>query len=109
KRYVDIKTIDGQKHRSSYTQIKDDRFKPIGILNIPYVENENYYKNEINNFLIRLSQVYTFTILIAFAIAYFLATYITKSLKTISDKISETNLNQKNEKIVLTANSKEIN
>ncbi|HEY0092449.1 MAG TPA: ATP-binding protein, partial [Flavobacterium sp.] len=32
-----------------------------------------------------------------------------QSLKTISDKINETSLNQKNEKIVLKANSKEIN
>lgn len=109
KRYVDIKTIDGQKHRSSFTQIKDERFKPIGILNIPYVENDSYYQNEISNFLIRLSQVYAFTILIAFIVAYFLSTYITRSLKTISDKINETNLNQKNQKIVLAANSKEIN
>jgi len=42
-------------------------------------------------------------------LAYFLSTYITQSLKTISDKLRETSLNQKNEKIVLEANSKEIN
>jgi nitrogen fixation/metabolism regulation signal transduction histidine kinase len=48
-------------------------------------------------------------LLIAFALAYFLASYITKSLKTISDKINETSLNQKNEKIVIEANSREIN
>ena len=42
-------------------------------------------------------------------LAYFLSSYITKSLKTISDKLNETSLNQKNEKIVLEANSKEIN
>jgi nitrogen fixation/metabolism regulation signal transduction histidine kinase len=48
-------------------------------------------------------------LVIAFALAYFLSSYITKSLKTISDKLSETSLNQKNEKIVLEANSKEIN
>ncbi len=109
KRYVDIKTINGQKHRSSFTQIKDEKFKPIGILNVPYVEDDSYYQTEISNFLIRLGQVYTFTLLIAFALAYFLSTYITQSLKTISDKISETRLNQKNKKIVLTANSREIN
>jgi nitrogen fixation/metabolism regulation signal transduction histidine kinase len=48
-------------------------------------------------------------LVIAFALAYFLSTYITQSLKTISDKLSETSLEQKNEKIVLEANSKEIN
>ncbi|RTY96062.1 ATP-binding protein [Flavobacterium sp. GT3R68] len=109
KRYVDIKNIDGQKNRSSYSQIKDEKFKPLGILNLPYVEDDSFYENELQNFLIRLAQVYSFMLVIAFGLAYFLSTYITKSLKTISDKLSETSLNQKNEKIVLEANSKEIN
>ncbi|GAB3713467.1 HAMP domain-containing sensor histidine kinase [Flavobacterium koreense] len=109
KRYVDIKSVDGIKNRSSYTQIKDDKFKPLGILNLPYVDDDSFYENEIQEFLIRLSQVYFFMLIIAFALAYFLASYITQSLKTISDKINETSLNQKNEKIVIEANSREIN
>ncbi|RZJ36077.1 MAG: GHKL domain-containing protein [Flavobacterium sp.] len=109
KRYVDIRTIDGRKNRSSYSQIKDDKFKPLGILNLPYVEDDGFYENELRNFLIRLGQVYSFMLIIAFGLAYLLSTYITQSLKTISDKITETSLNQKNEKIVLKANSKEIN
>jgi signal transduction histidine kinase len=109
KRYVDIKTINGVKNRSSYSQIKDDKFKPLGILNLPYVEDDGFYENELNSFLIRLGQVYSFMLIVAFAVAYFLSSYITKSLKTISDKLNETSLYQKNEKIVLEANSKEIN
>ena len=109
KRYVDIKTIDGKKNRSAFSQIKDDKFKPLGILNLPYVEDDGYYENELKSFLIRLGQVYSFMLIMAFALAYFLSSYITKSLKTISDKLSETSLSQKNEKIVLEASSKEIN
>ena len=109
KRYVDIHTANGKKNRSSFTQIKDDKFKPIGILNLPYEEDDSYYESELRNFLIRLSQVYSLMLIIAFAVAYFLSSYITQSLKTISDKINETSLNQKNEKIMLRANSKEIN
>jgi len=109
KRYVDIKNIDGQKNRSSYSLIKDDKFKPLGILNLPYVEDDSYYQTELQSFLMRLAQVYTFMLLVAFGVAYFLSSYITKSLKTISDKLSETSLSQKNEKIVLEASSKEIN
>jgi len=109
KRYVDIKNINGIKNRSSFSQIKDEKFKPLGILNIPYVEDDGFYEKELRQFLIRLSQVYSFMLIIAFALAYFLASYITKSLKTISDKINETSLNQKNEKIVIEANSREIN
>jgi len=109
KRYVDIKTINGKKNRSSYSLIKDDKFKPLGILNLPYIEDDSYYQTELKNFLMRLAQVYTFMLLVAFGVAYFLSSYITKSLKTISDKLSETSLNQKNEKIMLEASSKEIN
>jgi hypothetical protein len=47
-------------------------------------------------------------LIVAFGLAYFLSTYITKSLKTISDRINETSLSQKT-KIVLEASSKEIN
>jgi signal transduction histidine kinase len=109
KRYVDIKNIEGVKNRSSYSQIKDEKFKPLGILNLPYVEDDSFYEEELQSFLIRLGQVYSLMLVIAFALAYFLSTYITQSLKTISDKLRETSLNQKNEKIVLEANSKEIN
>jgi two-component system, NtrC family, nitrogen regulation sensor histidine kinase NtrY len=109
KRYVDMKTINGIKNRSSFTQIKDDKFKPLGILNLPYQEDDGFYDKELNNFLIRLGQVYSFMLIVAFALAYFLSSYITKSLKTISDKLNETRLNQKNEKIFLSASSKEIN
>ncbi|MBE0392127.1 Sensor protein ZraS [Flavobacterium sp. PL0002] len=109
KRYVDIKTVNGVKNRSSYTQIKDDKFKPLGVLNLPYLEDDGFYDKELNNFLIRLGQVYSFMLIVAFAIAYFLSSYITKSLKTISDRLNETSFNQKNKKIVLEASSKEIN
>jgi two-component system, NtrC family, nitrogen regulation sensor histidine kinase NtrY len=109
KRYVDIKNVNGLKNRSSFSQIKDEKFKPLGILNLPYVEDDSYYESELKNFLLRLAQVYSFMLIVAFGVAYFLSSYITKSLKTISDKINETSLNQKNEKIVIEANSREIN
>ena len=54
KRYVDIKNSNGKKNRSSYSLIKDDKFKPLGILNLPYVEDDGYYQTELQNFLVRL-------------------------------------------------------
>ncbi|HEX8577814.1 MAG TPA: ATP-binding protein [Flavobacterium sp.] len=108
KRYVDIKTIDEKKYRSSFSVIKDLRFKPLGILNLPYIEDDGFYDRELKNFLIRLGQVYAFMLLIAFGLAYFLSSYVTQSLKAISDKITETSLNQKNEKIELHDSNKEI-
>ncbi|CAM4132521.1 ATP-binding protein [Flavobacterium antarcticum] len=109
KRYVDVKTIDGKKYRASFSQIKDLKFKPLGILNLPYIQDDGFYERELRNFLIRLGQVYSFMLLIAFALAYFLSSYITKSLKSISLRITATNLNQKNEKIETDDSSSEVN
>ncbi len=108
KRYVDIKTIDEKKYRSSFSEIKDLKFKPLGILNLPYIEDDGFYDRELQQFLIHLGQVYAFMLLIAFGLAYFLASYVTQSLKAISDKITETNLNQKNEKIELDDSNREV-
>lgn len=99
KRYVDVKTADGIKFRSSYAQIKDTKFKPLGILNLPYIPDDGFYERELRNFLIRLGQVYSIMLIVAFVLAYFLSSYITQFLKSITDKITETRFNQKNEKL----------
>ena len=108
-RYVEFQKIDTINLRKSYTYIKDYKFKPLAILNLPYEEDTDFYDKELKGFLIRFGQVYAFMLLIAIALSYFLSSYITKSLKVISDKIKETELNQLNEKIVLEEGSKEIN
>ena len=108
KRYVNVETIEDKKYRSSYSIIKDLKFKPLGILNLPYIEDDGFYDRELKNFLLKLGQVYAFMLVIAFALAYFLSSYITQSLKTISDRIRETSLNQKNEKIQSDDSNQEI-
>lgn len=109
KRYVEFVNRDEQPFRSSFSYIKDNKFKPLAILNIPYEEDTSFYQNEVNNFLIRFGQVYFFMFLIAIVLSYFLSSYITQSLKVISDKIKETRLYEQNQRIELEAGSKEIN
>jgi two-component system nitrogen regulation sensor histidine kinase NtrY len=108
KRYVDLKSNEGRKFRSAYSYIKDTKFKPLGILNLPYIEDDGYYDKELNNFLIRFSQVYSFMLLISIIIAYFLSSYITKSIKEVSDRIKETRLSEVNEKIDMGDTPQEI-
>lgn len=99
KRFVNLNAANGKKFRSSYSYLKDTKFKPLGILNLPYIEDDGYYEKELNNFLMRFFQVYSFMLIISVIIAYFLSSYITKSLKSISDRITEIRLSQVNEKI----------
>lgn len=109
KRFVEVKTINGIKYRSSYSLIKNKKFKPIGILKLPDIPDDGYYEKELNNFLIRLAQVYSFMIAMAFGFAYFLSSFITKPIYDFAEKLRETSLNQKNEKIPFSAKIKEIN
>lgn len=108
KRYVEIKNLNNVKFRASYSQIIDERFKPIGILNLPYIEDDEYYERETQRFLVNLAQVYVLMFIVAFVLAYFLSSYITKSIKNISDRITITRLNRRNEKIDQSAASSEI-
>lgn len=107
-RYVAKNNENGETFLSSYTYVTDQRSKPLGILNLPYLENDDFLNKELNEFLIRLGYAYVFMILAAVVFAYFISKYITKSLKTISDKINETRLEKRNKKIELTSSSEEI-
>ncbi|MBV1922673.1 MAG: GHKL domain-containing protein [Flavobacteriaceae bacterium] len=94
--------------RSSYTYITDRHFKPLAILNLPYIEDDEFINKELKENLIRLGYAYLFMLLIAIILSYFLSKYITKSLNTISEKITETRLNKRNQKIIIDDTSEEI-
>lgn len=108
KRYVEASAAAGDTYQASYTYILDNRFKPIGILNLPYFEENSFYDAELRQFLMRLGAVYLLMLLSAIALAYFISKYITRSLQTISDKLTQTRLARINEKIFLEDPSAEI-
>lgn len=108
RRVVEKKVAAGERSQSSYTYITDTKFKPIGILNLPYLEDDTFNDMELQEFFIRLSVVYILMLIIAIILAYFISKYITRSLKTISDKLHETHLSRRNEKIFLKEASTEI-
>lgn len=107
-RYVDKLTENGLTYQSSYIFIYDKKFKPLAILNLPYLERDDFLSKELNEFLGRLGLAYLFVLIIAIAIAFLLSKYITKSLKTISEKIIATRLEKRNQKIVIEDSSQEI-
>ena len=108
RKYVAKNVENGETFLSSYTYITDSKFKPLAILNLPYLENDNFLKRELNQFLTRLGYTYVFMLLIAVVLALLLSKYITKTLKTISDKIIETRLEKRNEKIDIKSTTEEI-
>ncbi|OAB80153.1 sensor histidine kinase [Cochleicola gelatinilyticus] len=108
KSFVEQFSEDGQEYQSSYTFITDSYFKPLAILNLPYIEDDNFINREMKEFLTRLAIAYLFMLLVAFILAYFLSKYITRSLNEISEKITETRLNKRNKKIQVSSASEEI-
>lgn len=108
KKYVVKNHVAGERFQSSYTYINDRKFKPIGILNLPYLEDDSFNEMELRKFLIRLGIVYLVMFFIAIILAYIVSKYITRSLKTISNKLDQTRLSNRNEKIILDSPSKEI-
>ena len=108
KRYVEkIKRLGGD-YRSSYIIFTDNSAKPLGVLNVPYFDDDSLNYGELKEFLIRLSYAYLIMILVAIAFAYFVSKYITKSLQTIRDKMKGTRLEKRNQKIELVGASLEV-
>lgn len=99
---------DGVGYQTSYTYINDPKFKRIGILELQFTQDNSEIETELKEFISRLSLVYLLMFLIAIALAYFLSSYITRSIKTISDRMQQTRLNERNEKIILESASSEI-
>lgn len=108
KRYVEKIKRFGEGYRSSYMIFTDSKSKPLGVLNVPYFDDDSLNYGELKAFLIRLSYAYVIMILVAIAFAYFMSKYITKSLQTIQEKMKETRLGKRNQKIELKGASSEI-
>ncbi|NAY91506.1 GHKL domain-containing protein [Muricauda sp. JGD-17] len=108
KRFIEEKSAAGDNYKSSYTYINDNKFKPIGIMNLPYFEDNSFNNMELREFLFRLGGVYLLMLLSAIILAYFISKYITRSLQTISDKMQHTNFTGSNEKIYIESPGEEI-
>ncbi len=108
KRFIDESHKKGENVTSSFSYITDGQYKPIAILELPYIQDNQFITRELNAFLGRLAFVYSIVLLIAITLAYFLSKYITKSLNYISEKIYQTRLDKQNKKIEIENVSEEI-
>lgn len=108
KRFVEKNEVIGGDFQSSYILFTDYNAKPLGILHVPYFDDNSFNEEELKEFLVRLGYAYFFMILVAISFAYFVSQYITRSLKTISDKMNETRLEKHNKKIDIKGASVEV-
>ncbi|MGA9591245.1 MAG: two-component sensor histidine kinase, partial [Salegentibacter sp.] len=85
RRYLRKTEIHGEKYQSSYSYITDNKFKPLAILYLPYLQDDSLLNRDLHNFLMRMGEIYLFMLVLAILMSYLLSRYITKSLKIISE------------------------
>lgn len=101
-------STDGTKFKSSYSYLMGTLEQEVGIISVPYLQDNTFQDKELREFLERLSIVYLLILFIAISMAYFLSKYITKSLEKVSRRMRQTTVERTNEKIVLNEASQEI-
>jgi len=109
KRFVIKKKNKNIEYQSSFSYIYDKHFKPIAILNLPYLADSSFYKDELVEFLKSLAKIYIVLFLLATFLSYLLSRYITKSLNTINQMLQKTSLEGKKQKILVNNPNEEIN
>lgn len=102
------KSPDGKQFKSSFSYLNDANSVPIGIIGVPYLQDNTFQDEELIEFLKRLLAVYIIILLIAIIMAYFLSKFITKPIEYVSTKMRETALDRTNKKIILEESSQEI-
>ncbi len=93
-----------ENYQSSYSFLMSDSFEPIAILHLPYIVDDGFMTKELNENLLRMSILYGVMLLVSIAIAYALSQYITRSLQSISQRLTSTQLLGENQKIEIESN-----
>jgi len=107
-RVVNIIDENAVKIQDLFFYVHNRLNEPVAIIHIPYLNINTDSENELEEFLTRLLAVYIILFIIAISVAYLISSYITRSLKTVSDKIRLTDIGKRNKKIALRKPSKEI-
>ncbi|CAG5078653.1 sensor histidine kinase [Parvicella tangerina] len=92
-----VKKVDEENVTAYSLLYGKDSLTPIAIVNIPYQKTEVTGSSSVGPFLTTLIEIYVFLLIGASLIAFFLSNYITKSLRTIADKLKDVEINKKNE------------
>ena len=108
-RIFDISESGNLSYETSHTYLNDIQDLPVAILKLEFLQDNTEQEKELKEFLSRLFAVYFFMFLIAIVLAYFLSSYITRSIKVFTSIMHQTQFYKRNEKIVLEDASTELN
>ena len=84
-------------YNAAYLALKDPTGKTVTYLGLPYYSKQRALRSDVSVFMSTLLNVYVFLLLIAGAIAIFVADTITRPLVQIGEKMKEIKLGKRNE------------
>ena len=96
-----VKEEKDASYETSYTYLENASGERIAIIKLEFRQDNSEQEAELREFLSRLALVYSFMFLIAIILAYFLSSYITRSIIAITSKMHQTRFYKRNEKIIL--------
>lgn len=111
-RFVEREEVEeGKVLQSQYSYLYNKANVLIGFMKLHYIQDNSVQDEDLKEFLQHLAYVYLLMFVIAISFAYFLSSYITRSLKRIIEKIEKigkTGLSGGSEKIEIGGTSSEI-
>lgn len=105
----DLKNADGHLLTSRYINnnefiyslgyLKNEAGEPLAIINIPYFTSDEQSREETEEFLFALANIYSILLLVGLFLAYILSNSITRNLGIVTKNINSISLSGKNQEI----------
>ena len=106
---VQKSAVDGNKFKSSFSYLIGSYDQPIGIIGVPYLQDNTFQDKELREFLERLSIVYLIDSFYCNCSGLFSCLNTLRNLlENVSRRMRQTTVDRTNEKIILDDASQEI-
>lgn len=98
-RYILSKKLNGEDFFYSLRYIRNENGEPLAVVNIPYFTSDQINKEETEEFLLALAQVYALLLIAGLVVAYYLSNSITSNLSDITESINSISLSGENREL----------
>lgn len=97
--YVQSEQMGAFDYVAAYFPVFDSRHQMLAYINIPYFGNQEELKQDTSSFLESFINIYVLFFLLSVISAYYISRRLTSPLLLIQQKLSETKLDNKNERL----------
>lgn len=97
--FIHDESIGSLDYISAYVPFLNQKNEVLAYLNIPYFVGHNELREEVSSILVAMINAYLVFILLAIGMAYLASRQITRPLLVLQQRLSQTRLGLKNEKI----------